>query len=327
MSITPHVRLRVLCPLKSWAGDRQGKAGGPFDEQVLTVLPLEPGHSGLISGPVQAAREKSANHSARQVPNSVAELGWRPLSDRVDTVFERQPLSATEQRFAVGLDQGSGSGLVDELRGTVTARCEVLHTPLLLARFRAGRQAGAPEEFVRLHTFLSGKSGLAPGPARMELSERILRADPDGRDVAATRCTQELANAMSTMAPCTAISVFRTVLLVLAEGADEGQIRSLLPAPPGRYVLVTSRVRSPELEGAEELALGLLGDEDGVEVVRRIFGAEYVPADPEEAAQLVRLCSRLWLALQVLAARLRHHPHRPVCHMTGLLGEQKGAGR
>ncbi|MEW2287343.1 BTAD domain-containing putative transcriptional regulator [Streptomyces sp. NPDC047841] len=113
----------------------------------------------------------------------------------------------------------------------------------------------------------------------------------------------------------------RRLLLVLDNAVDAAQVRPLLPASAGGVVLIASRVRLPELEGAEGLSLGLLSEDDSAELMRRIVGAERVAAEPEAAADLIRLCGRLPLALRVCGARLRKRPHWSLRHLAHRLGD------
>ncbi|MEV7078433.1 BTAD domain-containing putative transcriptional regulator [Streptomyces sp. NPDC093516] len=356
-----------------------------------------------------------------------------PVIDAAAAVWEERRLTASEQCFELRLDQGESSGLIGELREAVTAHPyrEVLRGHLLLALYRAGRQAEALEEYTRLRTSLAEELGIDPGPKLAALYEQILRADPELDAPPVPQDTKEPPFAVAGTSPCTlpydladftgrqeeirrlttappadgdrtsphillidgmggsgktalavhaahrladtypdgqlyldlrgftpgeeplstgtalgvllramgvpgrsvpedllsrialwrVTSARRRLLLVLDNAVDGAQVRPLLPASPGGLVLITSRVRLPELEGAEGLSLGLLTEEDSVEMVRRILGADRVAAEPDATAHLVRLCGRLPLALRVSAARLRKRPHWSLHHLTERLGD------
>ncbi|MEU9844774.1 tetratricopeptide repeat protein, partial [Actinomadura sp. NPDC048032] len=103
----------------------------------------------------------------------------------------------------------------------------------------------------------------------------------------------------------------RRVLVVLDNARDEAQVRPLLPGASGCLVLVTSR-RWLALEGAEVLPLDLFSAEEAIELLRRIAG-DGVDAEPEHAAEVVRLCGYLPLAVRIagtLAARRSWTPAR-----------------
>ncbi len=96
-------------------------------------------------------------------------------------------------------------------------------------------------------------------------------------------------------------------MLIMADNAhDAAQVRPLLPAAPGSLVLVTSRSQLGALaaaDGARVLNLDVLTAAEAVEMLSARLGAGRVAAQPEAAAELIRLCARLPLALAVAAAR------------------------
>lgn len=108
----------------------------------------------------------------------------------------------------------------------------------------------------------------------------------------------------------------RRMLLILDNVASSSQVRSLLPASPGSLVLITSRPRLVDLDGVEWLSLGALPEADSQEMLRQTLGAERVEREPEAAAELLRLCGGLPLAVRIVAARLSNRPHWSVQHLT-----------
>jgi tetratricopeptide (TPR) repeat protein len=115
------------------------------------------------------------------------------------------------------------------------------------------------------------------------------------------------------------------VLIMLDNARDAGQVRSLLPASPGSLVVITSRNQLAGLsatEGAHLLTLDVLTEEEAGELLSARLGAERTAAEPAAAAELVRLCARLPLALAVAAARLAARPGLP---LTALAAELRGA--
>jgi DNA-binding SARP family transcriptional activator len=117
-------------------------------------------------------------------------------------------------------------------------------------------------------------------------------------------------------------------LLVLLDNArDAGQVRPLLPGTFGGMVLVTSRDQLASLialEGARPLTLDLLGPEESRELLVRRLGAARVAAEPETAEELINLCARLPLALNIAAAHVELHPQRP---LGALVSELRDARR
>ncbi|MFJ8546814.1 AfsR/SARP family transcriptional regulator [Streptomyces sp. NPDC093586] len=107
----------------------------------------------------------------------------------------------------------------------------------------------------------------------------------------------------------------RRVLLVLDNARDEEQVRPLLPAGDGCLTLVTSRNRLPGLiaaDGAKPLTLALPSRAEAHETLARRLGPERLAAEPDAAADIVRLCGRLPLALAVVAARAELDPAFPL---------------
>ena len=101
------------------------------------------------------------------------------------------------------------------------------------------------------------------------------------------------------------VTVNRRLLLVLDNAREEEQLRPLLPTGGSALVLVTSRVRLTDLDGADAVATDRMRLEDSVELLTRCIGAQRVLAEPEAVAALVELCGRLPLALRIASSRLR----------------------
>ncbi|SHH09639.1 tetratricopeptide repeat protein [Streptoalloteichus hindustanus] len=99
----------------------------------------------------------------------------------------------------------------------------------------------------------------------------------------------------------------RSVLVVIDNAANSAEITPLLPSSGNSAVVVTTHWELDELvaDGAEALRLAPLGDEDGVRLLAKFVGEDRTSAEREAAADLVRLCGGLPLALRVIGARLR----------------------
>ncbi|WP_328672301.1 AfsR/SARP family transcriptional regulator [Streptomyces sp. NBC_00328] len=107
----------------------------------------------------------------------------------------------------------------------------------------------------------------------------------------------------------------RRVLLVLDNARDEQQVRPLLPAGTGCLTLVTSRNQLPGLiatDGARPLSLPLPSPAEAHETLARRLGPERLTAEPAAAADIIRLCGRLPLALAVVAAHAKLEPAFPL---------------
>ncbi|WP_438296171.1 AfsR/SARP family transcriptional regulator [Streptomyces sp. HUAS TT7] len=114
----------------------------------------------------------------------------------------------------------------------------------------------------------------------------------------------------------------RRVLLLLDNAVDAAQVLPLLPASPGCLVLVTSRERLVDLDGAEWISVGPMSPEDGALLLEEVLGRARVAAEPQAAEELVQLCGRLPLALRIVAARLRNRPRWTVSYLVDRLRDE-----
>lgn len=105
----------------------------------------------------------------------------------------------------------------------------------------------------------------------------------------------------------------KRILIVLDNAYDAAQVRPLLPATPGCLVLVSGRGRLDGLvarDGGQLVTLDVLDAAEATALLTRVVGEDRVEAEPEAAAELVRLCARLPLALQITGANLIRRPRR-----------------
>ena len=115
---------------------------------------------------------------------------WRggPLADlagepalRADIAWlEELRIATLERRIDADLEAGRGSDLIGELEALIGAHPfrEHLRSQLILALYRAGRQAEALEVYRETRRTLADELGLEPSPELRELERAILRQDP-----------------------------------------------------------------------------------------------------------------------------------------------------
>ncbi|MFI7695019.1 AfsR/SARP family transcriptional regulator [Nonomuraea sp. NPDC049655] len=115
----------------------------------------------------------------------------------------------------------------------------------------------------------------------------------------------------------------RRMLIVLDNAASEQQVRPLLPGTSGCAVIITSRARLSGLSGAALIELSVLHLRQGVRLLARIAGAGRVEAEPEAAAEIVRLSDGIPLAVRVAGARLVARPHWPLTRLAGQLKDER----
>jgi len=96
-------------------------------------------------------------------------------------------------------------------------------------------------------------------------------------------------------------------LIVLDNAAGAAQVRPLLPAEKGCFVLITSRSVLSGLDDAHLVSIGVLPESDAVALLVKTAGPGRVRPDDPAAAELAALCGHVPLAVRILGARLRHH--------------------
>jgi DNA-binding SARP family transcriptional activator/Tfp pilus assembly protein PilF len=107
----------------------------------------------------------------------------------------------------------------------------------------------------------------------------------------------------------------RRMLVLLDNARDSEQVRPLLPGAAGCLVLVTSRNRLTDLialDGAVPLTLDLLSQREAHELMVSRLGRERVGREEHAVNELIDLCARLPLALNVIAARAAAIPDTPL---------------
>lgn len=131
------------------------------------------------------------------------------------------------------------------------------------------------EEFAGDVAVISGMAGAGKSALAVHVAHRLAPRYPDAvlyldlRDLTAAAALEHLLQAVGGTVPADLASraaqwraeiAGRRVLLVLDNAADARQVRPLLPGGPGCLVLVTTRVRTPVVDGAHRLVLGPLPD-------------------------------------------------------------------
>jgi DNA-binding SARP family transcriptional activator len=103
----------------------------------------------------------------------------------------------------------------------------------------------------------------------------------------------------------------KRVLIVCDNAKNAAQVRPLLPGDGTCPVLITSRGRLTSLaaaEGAQLVSLDVLPNQDAYQLLAGRLGRERLMAEPAAAAELVRLCAGLPLALAGAAALVAFRP-------------------
>ena len=113
-------------------------------------------------------------------------------------------------------------------------------------------------------------------------------------------------------------------LIVLDNAANTAQVHPLLPGAPGCLVLITSRNRMMGLDDAHFCTLGPLPPDEAVTLLVTAAGVGRVGAEDPAAAELVRLCGLVPLAVRIAAARLRGDPELTASALVEELRDESG---
>jgi DNA-binding SARP family transcriptional activator len=103
----------------------------------------------------------------------------------------------------------------------------------------------------------------------------------------------------------------RRILIVADNARDAAHVRPLLPGTPGCLVLVTSRSQLSGLvaaDGAHPVTLDLLSTAEARELLAHRLGQHRIAAQRQAVEDIITSCSRLPLALAIVAARAAIRP-------------------
>ncbi|WP_075018085.1 ATP-binding protein [Actinacidiphila rubida] len=254
--------------------------------------------------PLRPLWERAANplpappRTSRQVQSSPLPAG-QPRPPRNDLPRDVPDFTGREPELTAVLAAVRDSRVVavDGMAG-VGKTCLAVHAAHRLAPDHPDAQL-----YIDLHGFTEGREPLGPDPALRSLLSAL--------DVPSERVPQ---GGVEQLAACWRSELARRrAVVVLDNAADAEQVRPLLPGAGPSVALVTSRNRLVGLDEVPPVSLAVLTPEESAELLARASGDPRGPdgrlaRDPDAAAEVVRLCGRLPLALRLAAARLRHRP-------------------
>jgi DNA-binding SARP family transcriptional activator len=141
-----------------------------FEELVAVADPL----------PAHERSKKLAEALALWRGPALADLAGEPALRTEIARLDELRLATLERRIEADLEVGKSTELVGELETLIAAEPlrESLRGQLILALYRAGRQAEALEVFRETRRVLTEELGLEPSPALRDLEKAILRQDP-----------------------------------------------------------------------------------------------------------------------------------------------------
>ena len=140
---------------------------------------LEEGRSLVRAGTPERGAERLAQALACWRGPALADLAYEPFAEIEIARLEELRLTATEEWIDAALLSGRHAELVAELQGLVRAHPlrERLRGQLMLALYRAGRQADALAAYQDARRILVEQLGLQPSPSLQELERAILSQD------------------------------------------------------------------------------------------------------------------------------------------------------
>jgi YVTN family beta-propeller protein len=283
----------------------------------------------LVANARRAADAGDSQGAARTLTQALALWRGRALADVLHEPFadaparqlEERRLTALESRVEAELDCGAGAALVPELEQLVTdyPLRERLVAALMLALYRAGRQADALAAYRAARGRLVEELGLEPGPAVCELHQRILQHDPALTGPrAAGRPRRSKARAKQLAAVAAVLAVSLTVGLLVSSGSAHAG-HSLLQRANGIVAVNTASdqlVAATPLTSAPEAVSGGAGSvwaaEPGAGAVSRIQPGSGVVVDrillAGEPGSVVTGGGAIWAASTVSATVARINP-------------------
>jgi tetratricopeptide (TPR) repeat protein len=114
----------------------------------------------------------------------------------------------------------------------------------------------------------------------------------------------------------------KRAIVLLDNARDEAQVRPLLPGN-GCAVIITSRRVLGALDGATILNLKVLSDREAWDLLAKLVGVERLEAEPEAAAETIRLCGGLPLAIRIVGGTLKQKLHWSLAEYSQKLTDEK----
>jgi DNA-binding SARP family transcriptional activator/tetratricopeptide (TPR) repeat protein len=322
------------------AGQAAGAAGRPLAGRPMagspgsgSTVPASPGPASTgVSGAVTASagRSRPADRTAAAAgnptvgagPSRPARAGAAPAAQA--TVVPRQ-LPAGVAHFA---------GRIAELAELQAWQHEAASADEAVKVLVIGGTAGAGKTALAVHWAHHSAGEFPDG----QLYVNLRGFDPSGTPVApgdalrwflgAFGVTEEQipdsVDAQSAL--YRSVLAGKRVLVILDNARDAAQVRPLLPGSRSCLALVTSRARLPGLaatEGARLVPLDVLTADEAHELLASRLG-ERARAEADAAQQLTEACSRLPLALSIVAARVAARPYLPLADLARELADAQG---
>jgi DNA-binding SARP family transcriptional activator len=246
-----------------------------------------------LVGEAQSGRPDTAAAKLREAlglwrGDALADLTYESFLAAEIARLEELRLLALEERIEADLELGRHAEVVTELGALIAAHPyrEGLRARLMLALYRAGRQAEALEAYQDARAELSGELGLEPSDDLKQLEQAILRHDP----------------ALASPSAAGEAPVAASILVVpatLAGLAPLLSLASLLGAADPPHELIVAQVVGRDELAAATVTLG----QHRAELLHRGLTARTAAfSSPTPSADVVRLARQQEVALLLRGA-------------------------
>jgi len=251
----------------------------------------EEGRRALAAGDAEQAAERFREALALWRGPALADFAFEEFAAGESTRLDELRLAVVEDRIEADLARGLDATLIGELQGLVAAHPlrERPRGQLMLALYRAGRQAEALDVYQEGRRLLVEELGLEPGSTLRELERAMLQQDP------------ALVLGKSPVAPPETAAVRH--ILVVSDGADDARAlltvaEVLAAAPEPRELILAQLVRDPaELRRAASR----LNDERAGLADRGLLARSTAFTTTDWAADVLRLASEQEIELLLLS--------------------------
>ena len=159
-------------------GYRLAAAAGQVDAARFEALAGE-GRRALAAGDAARAKEQLCSALGLWRGEPLADFAYEPFAQSEIERLREARLAAVEDRIEADLALGAGGELIGEIESLIAANplAERLRGQLMLALYRAGRQADALAAYRQASELLREELGLEPGRPLQKLHRAILEQD------------------------------------------------------------------------------------------------------------------------------------------------------
>lgn len=281
-------------------------AGGRLDADQFEAR-LDEGRRALSAGDAAGAAATLGDGLSLWRGEPLADLAYEPFAQVEIARLAELRVVATEERIEADLALGRSDQLVAELEGLVARHPmrERLRGQLMLALYRAGRQAEALAAFRETRWALRDQLGIDPSPALQRLEISILKQDPVLEPTIATAESRVPRAAIDTTERRKTVTVVvgEPVIIGGPEAADPESWRSV---EQRHLELATSIV---ERHG------GTLGRRSGGQLMA-VFGVPWIHED--DGMRAIRAALDWRAAVAEIAADLAHPRVAPFLERIGI---------